>query len=353
MNKITKYILLLIFSGLALFMISRMLDTNSELLDEADEISNEAGNEKIHIVDGYKAIQLDDEVVSTSGIQFEPLSAVVFSPEFAAYAEVLDIAPLVMLKTEYADLLAEKNVTQTELNNRNKILERAENLYRIKSLASGELEMNRAERDIKAAELRAMIVRLEGIAYKLESRWGQSIGNLVLDPKKQTDFDSLASYRTLLVLVSLLKNQRLDDPEQKVFVSSLNQRNTAHSVRYLDKANQISNPLYGESHIYLLDSQKLRPGMRLFAWIKESGEDKTGLFLPASAVIWYANEPWIYVSHSDNIFVRKPLGNATKLDDGWLLDEGQIGKDALVVSKGGQSLLSEEFKWAIPNEDDD
>lgn len=353
MNKITKNILLLIISGLVIFLISKMLDTNNDLAGESDETSDNAGAEKIHIVDGYKAVQLDDEIVSTSGIQFEHLSAMVFAPEISTYAEVLDISPLVMLKTEYVNLLAEKDILEIDLKHLNKSLQRAESLHRIKSLATGVLEKNMADRDVKAAKLHAMNARLESFLYSINSSWGQTIGNLVLDQKRQADFDSLASHETSLILVSLLKNQTLGNPDQAVFVSSTSRRNAAHSARYIDRANQSSNPLYGESYIYSLDSQKLRPGMRLFAWIKESGEDKTGLFLPESAVIWYANEPWIYVIHSDNVFVRKPLGNAIKLDDGWLLNKGQIENDALVVTSGGQSLLSEEFKWAIPNEDDD
>lgn len=353
MNKITKNILLLIIFGLVIVLISKALDTNNDAADDADEISDNAGAEKIHIVDGYKAVQLDNEIVSTAGIQFEHLSAMVFTPEFSAYAEVLDISPLVMLKTEHVNLLAEKDILKIDLKHLDRTLQRAEGLHRIKSLATGELEKNRADRDVKVAELRAMNTRLESLTYRINSSWGQLIGDLVLDQKKQADFDSLASHQTLLILVSLLKNQTLGSPEQQVFVSSTSRRNAAQSARYIDRANQSSNPLYGESYIYSLESPKLRPGMRLFAWIKDSGEDKTGLFLPETAVIWYANEPWIYVTHSDNVFVRKPLGNAIKLEDGWLLNKGQFDNDVLVVTRGGQSLLSEEFKWAIPDEDDD
>jgi hypothetical protein len=93
--------------------------------------------------------------------------------------------------------------------------------------------------------------------------------------------------------------------------------------------------------------------MKLFAWIEESGVNIEGLFVPESAVIWYANQPWIYLVQDDELFIRKPLSDVRKINDGWLLkDDSLIGGD-LLVTKGGQTLLSEEFKWAIPDEDDD
>ena len=149
-----------------------------------------------------------------------------------------------------------------------------------------------------------------------------------------------------------MKNKTLINPQQKVFVNNRNQRQTAKQVSYLDQARQISNPLYGESYIYLLDMQKLSAGLRLFAWIEEEGKSINGFFLPETAVIWYANEPWMYIRYNDDMFVRKPLGSARKLTNGWLFEESQMN-DILVITSGGQTLLSEEFKWAIPDEDDD
>ena len=93
--------------------------------------------------------------------------------------------------------------------------------------------------------------------------------------------------------------------------------------------------------------------MRLFAWVEESGNSSEGYFITDQAVIWYANEPWIYVKHGEELFIRKPLGKAKKIDNGWLLEDKTLVGDDLVVIKGGQILLSEEFKWAIPDENDD
>lgn len=198
-----------------------------------------------------------------------------------------------------------------------------------------------------------MNTRLASFTYKLKSLWGEKLAGFILDQDKQVEFDALATYKKSLILLSLSKNRTLNHQLQQVFISNVNQRESALSVSYLDQAKHVNNPLYGESYLYLLESKNLRAGMRLFAWIEESGHSLDGLFVPEGAVIWYANEAWIYTRHDDDLFVRKPLGNARRVNNGWLLADEMLVGDEQVVTGGGQTLLSEEFKWAIPDEDDD
>ena len=360
MNLFIKAFLYLIIITLAGFLFAKVTDQEFGLVKEiavSDEVHeyNTADNdndEKIQIVDGYKAIKVDEVIINTSGIKFEQLSGMSFKPEFTAYAEVMNIAPLVSLRSEYLNLRAEKSILQNDVNNHHKILKRAEALNKTKSLTTRELENIRADYAVKVSRLNAMETRLQGFVYNLKSNWGDKISQLLLEENHRSDFDKLASHEASLISISLLKNQTLANPQQKVYVSSKNQRSTAIQVHFFDQAKQASNPLYGESYIYLLESQKLSSGIRLFAWIEQQGEPMRGFFVPDSAVIWYANKPWIYTRYEDDLFVRKPLGVARKLTNGWLLQE-PFANNAWVVTSGSQTLLSEEFKWAIPDEDDD
>ncbi len=358
MNWLIKSFLILLVICLALFLTVRTIDKDNDLIkdlivndDESDEEEEE--EERISIIDGFKAIELAEEVVEASGLKFESLKSISIRPEFIAYAEVVDIQPLVSLKVEYLELLSDLKVLQNDLYNHNKILKRAEALHQAKSISTRDLEKTRFERDRKTSELNAANARLNGFVFKVKSSWGDRLSNLVLDKEQQNEFGEIASYQKAVILLSLPKNQSLDYQKQTIFVSGLNQRETAQTVSYLDQAKQVNNPLYGETYFYLHDSQKMRSGMRLFAWVEESGNSSEGYFITDQAVIWYANEPWIYVKHGEELFIRKPLGKAKKIDNGWLLEDKTLVGDDLVVIKGGQILLSEEFKWAIPDENDD
>ena len=370
MNLIIKIVLFLITTLLLLFLLDRTTSFDISMLeglidmdkktsgteirtDEDDKVQTQDGDiERIQIIEGYKAIKIEQEVINAAGLTFEKPVSRTIMPEFTAYAEVVDITPLVAAKTRYTNLEADINVLKSNLHSLDLILKRARALHESNSLSTGELEKHRADRNLKAAEIDAMNTHLVNLAVEIESGWGKEITRLVLDRDRQDLFDRLTSHQSALVQVSLLKDKTLGNIQQKVYVSNKNQRNTAQEVKYLDRAIHVNNQLHGESYFYLLESGNLFPGNRLFAWIEESGSSMTGLFIPENAVIWYANEPWIYIKHDEQLFVRKPLNNARKLVDGWLVRDG-INEDDIIVSHGGQTLLSEEFKWAIPDEDDD
>lgn len=352
-NSILTVILLIAGLGGIAYMVEN--DMVREFLTENganDNDDEDTGEERIHIIDGYKAVKLDDEQLENAGIQSEQLSVMEFRPELSAHAEVIDIAPLVNLKTGYANLHAEKKILQNALQNLRANLARAQALHKARSLSTRELEQHRAAVDNKNAELDAVLTRIDSLAYRIKSDWGEVTGSMVLDADKEPLFNRLAMHEDFLVMLSLPKNMTLTGTDQNVYVNHVNRRAGAVSATYLDQARHAGNPLYGESYIYLVSSEKLRPGMRLFAWIEETDETLTGLFVPEKAVIWYANDPWIYIQHDRDIFVRKPLAGAKRVENGWLLNNG-VDRDDMVVVKGGQTLLSEEFKWAIPDEDAD
>ncbi len=362
MNWLIKVFLILLIISLTIFLAVRTIDKDNDLINSIlvndDAAENDDGvqddeGEKISIIDGYKAIEIDEKIAEASGLKFESLKSISISPEFIAYAEVVDVQPLVSLKAEHQVLLAERKVLQNALYNHNKILERAEALNKAKSLSTRDLEKSRFERDQKASELNVVNTRVNGFVFGVKSNWGDILSSLILDKERQDEFAEVAMEQKALILLSLPKGKFLDHENQRVYVGALNKRELAQEISYLDQAKQVNNPLYGESYYYLLDSRKVRSGMRLFAWIEESHNISEGYFITDRAVIWYANEPWIYVKHGEELFIRKPLGEAKKIDDGWLLEDKILVGDDLVVIEGGQTLLSEEFKWAIPDENDD
>ncbi len=361
MKLLIKFFLISIILCLTAFLVIHMNGMSGSLVSEsiaveeshAEDEGEDDEETRVLIIDGYKAIQLDEDTVTASGLEFKQVETTYFKPESIAYADVIDIEPLVTSKTEYEAILAQQRILINDLHNHNKILQRAEALHKAKSLSTRDLEKNRADRDLKSSQLSAVNTRLTSIKYKVKSFWGNEIAGYMFDQDMLSELDALMSYNKLLILLSLPKGKTLENKEQKVFVNNTNKRETSFPATYFDKANRVSNPLYGESYIYSTNAENLRVGTRLFAWLEESGENIEGLFIPESAVVWYANEPWIYLKHGDDLFIRKPLGDARKINQGWFLENNTLIGSDLVVTRGGQTLLSEEFKWAIPDEDDD
>lgn len=348
MNQLINFFKKLLVFSLTFFLLLQLASCTGENEHEEEDEENE-----VIIVDGYKAINLDEEAIVAAGIVTEYVERMFLSQESIAYAEVIDIASIVALKGEYETALSEKNILVKDLNIHNRIFKRAEALHQAKSLSTRELDKSRAERDLKSSQLSAINTRLSNIRYKIKSIWGNSLTSYLLEDEKKSDFELLASNQLKLVLLSLPKNKTFTNSKQNVFVSHINDRSTAKKANYLDQAVRVNNPLYGESYYYLIESKKIRTGMKLFAWVDDNNDEIEGLFIPESAVVWYANQPWIYLKQGEELFIRKPLTNSIKINKGWLLEDEHLISDELVVTQGGQTLLSEEFKWAIPDEDDD
>ncbi len=371
MNLLVKSLLLAIVAVLLLFLYNRFVGEDDTAVpgivsdlwphgaateedadgDDDEDGAGEAG-ERIEIVNGHKAIRISQDVIETAGLEFDTPETMSVTPEFKAYAMVLDPVPLVNAKATYQNLQAEIKILETDLFERNRILKRAEALHRSKSLSTRELERHRADRNLKASELQASTTRLENMLLDIRTRWGGELARILFDEDAQSLFQQMSNHETALVQVSLPRGKSLFGSGQKVYISDSNRRDSAREARYLDRAGRIDNELHGESYYYLFDSARFPPGSRLFAWVQESADSQTGLLIPDAAVVWYASEPWVYLRHGDHLFVRMPLADATRVEQGWLVQTGITADDRIVI-RGGQTLMSEEFKWAIPDEDDD
>jgi len=90
----------------------------------------------------------------------------------------------------------------------------------------------------------------------------------------------------------------------------------------------------------------LRPGMAFQAWIPVSGEPRTGVVVPRSAVVRSGARSWIYLQVSEGEFSRRELRDALSVEGGWFVQDGYTPGQAVVTS-GAQCLLSEELKSQI------
>ena len=93
--------------------------------------------------------------------------------------------------------------------------------------------------------------------------------------------------------------------------------------------------------------------MRLDAWVPESQEPVTGVMIPDDSIIWYAGQPWAYTEIDNGLYQRVSLKHTLPAAEGLFDEQGLINPGDELVVDGAQTLLSEEFKWQIVEEDDD
>jgi hypothetical protein len=92
------------------------------------------------------------------------------------------------------------------------------------------------------------------------------------------------------------------------------------------------------------------PGMNVLAFLS-SGEALDGVAIPAEALVWWQDRPWVYRRTEPDTFVRTELATDQPTPAGGYIDRN-LGKDVEIVTHGAQLLLSEEFRAQIQVGDD-
>lgn len=98
----------------------------------------------------------------------------------------------------------------------------------------------------------------------------------------------------------------------------------------------------GASYYYRADGSGLRVDQRLTATVPLGSAARSGVTVPAAAVIWYAGQPWVYVETAAGRFQRRPLAQDARNPDGWFATDGFRAGERVVV-RGGELLLSQEL----------
>ncbi|MBT8446729.1 MAG: hypothetical protein HKO62_00020, partial [Gammaproteobacteria bacterium] len=134
----------------------------------------------------------------------------------------------------------------------------------------------------------------------------------------------------------------------------------AWTGRYISSAARRRLGTRGHTAWYLVEGHDLSASTRLYAWLSRTGaaggaRDRTSAtvtVVPASALVWHSGRSWVYRREADGAFVRIAVDTGAQTADGRLVSGAlEAGDD--IVTRGAQVLLSEEFRWSIPDEDED
>jgi hypothetical protein len=156
------------------------------------------------------------------------------------------------------------------------------------------------------------------------------------------------------VLVQMVFPYELDArPEQaKLAIAPPTAQTARYSARYVSRAPQSDVSVPGRTYFYVVPAEGFRAGMRVLGRLNLGGNLRTGVTVPAAAVVWHGGKAWAYVKEEDDLFVRKEVLSLDDLGDGFFATQN-FGPGNQVVVSGAQLLLSEEMKLQIRNENED
>jgi len=327
----------------------RPADNQSDTDDDDDDHPS-----RLRMQDGVLGIELTPETQAISGIQVHPAEAMQYRQEMQALAEVVSIEPLLKLRTGSDRLRAEIRITEVELQRSREAYERLSLLHEDNAnISTRQLEEARAQMQADLARLAAQKQQLRSLHDEAIQAWGEILAEWALNADGDGLFQQLLKRHEVLLNLTLGRNQSLPETSRVIFINRNDNRINARKAYLISPAPRTEPSLQGETYFFHARADRLRVGMRLRAWIPISGEVIEGVYAPADAVIWQAGKPWVYFHNGDDFFYRRALDSPSRLSDDWFIPSPQVREGELIVTTGAQMLLSEEYRWQIPDEDDD
>lgn len=227
-----------------------------------------------------------------------------------------------------------------------------ERLARLRALSSrGEITVAREmaalevdyQRERQAASAR--VAQVDALDTALLARWGVALaalvrtGSAVLAPLEAGDAR----------LIAFVADGQAPGT---VHVAADGQRAAAVPAQVLGPAATTLGGTAGRSFLALAQDDRLRVGMALTVWLPTATSPVDGVLLPASALVWHHGAQWYYSTSDGATFDRHPLGAARAVGADFLVPAAQAPSGRIVL-RGAQALLAEEYRDAIPEEDDD
>lgn len=353
MKNILTILLLLGFAGLLAYFttgqdgIEALLSREELEDDDEDELQT-----RQRLIEGTLSVSLSKQTQIQAGIETIQAEEIQLDAEERAFARVIDVSGLLDLRAGARTALAQKQIIETVSRNSKELLDQLTILHKeAGNISSSQLQSARAKWQEEQARVKAVDAELESIRNRMLQQWGSELTVLALDPGAEL-FDRLLTRQDVLLMLSLKTGQQLSESENFVLINRSDKRVEARKAWFISDAPLTDSTLQGETHIFRTSAEGLRIGMQIFAWLPGTGFSGKGIRIPRESVIWYAGQAWAYLQVDDGLFARRNLIDAVQFQDSWLVQENFQAGEKIVVS-GAQTLLSEEFKYAIPDEDDD
>jgi hypothetical protein len=297
-------------------------------------------------------VRIEDEISDYAGIEIHGLSEISFFPEFKAIAEVVNLHPMLALRTRHQHALSAVRIAKVADNSAKQELSRLQVLSKgIGSIATKKVSYAQAALNESKAKLAGSLIALQSINDEAIQIWGETIASWLMDQKTK-EWQRLLQHKDSLLLVTLAADDSLAADQRFIRIARGGSREQARKAYYVSPALSTDSLVQGETYFFKTMTGNLRSGMRIEAWIAEGNEPLQGVFIPKQAIVWHEGQPWVYVQIHNGLYQRKSV-KGSLVSAGGFFTQSELKAGESLVLTGAQMLLSEEFKWQIADEDDD
>lgn len=297
------------------------------------------------------SVTLSPEMQERGGIATANPKPFVFREETQAYVTVIDPAGLSDLRKSYLNAEAGAVKAKAALDATREEYGRMKTLYGEKNVSGKAFQSAEASFRADEADTSAASEAVRAVELSADQQWGGTISGWI--KSGSGSFARLARQEDVLLQVTLPQDYSVvyAPTGLKVILPS----GKAAAIKLISPAPRTDPRIQGRSFFYIASVKEtdLVPGMNASA-VFPSGPPVSGLFVPASAVVWWQGRAWAYVKTGADTFTRREVATGEPVEGGWFVSRGFSSQDSIVV-KGAETLLSQEFlaKPAGGGEDED
>lgn len=336
-------------TGILVLVVWGFLAGSRERAAEAESEKIVAVAPRVTQIDDLPAITLDAAGQRHSGLVVQPQASTTHRDEFQAIGTVLSIQDLSALRTAHVSAQAQVDTTNAAAQasaaeyHRLSVLHDEEQDVSTKALQAGEASMRADAASAQVAQAALAAAQQTAIA-----QWGRPLTEAAATNSPL--YTRLVTHQDVLVQVVLPSDVAVADPPPQ---ARLQVRSGTFATARLISASVRTDPrLQGASFLYVAPAAGLLPGTSLTVFLPV-GSERQGALIPASAIVWWQGQPWVYSRHGSGQFVRRALPVDQSAEKGWFVPRGFAGGEPIVVT-GAQLLLSEELRSQIqPGGDND
>ena len=303
---------------------------------------------RLALIDGRRRLVLSAADRELADIAVETLTASEIALERRVPGTVIDAAAL--REAQRARLAAEA-ARRAQMASAAALEERLQRLTRI--AADTQLGAQREVADLELGWRReiergvALDAELGRLDQLLIAQWGTA---LTAASRPGSPLDAALAAGDSAVIQFAAPGE---SPPDQIFIATDGDRDSARAGTLVGAAPDIVPGLPGATWYARAAAGGLRRGMRVDLWLAQRDGTLPGVELPTSALVWHGGQHWYFAALGDGVFERRavPVG-AIAQGRGIVLPV----TDAMaltVVTRGAQTLLAEEFRGAIPDEDED
>jgi hypothetical protein len=296
-------------------------------------------SKRVQTVNGETVVIIATDVQRASHIDVGSLATSVLQPESTAYATVIDLQPLFDLRNRSAAARADRASAQAQAEASRPQYARDRALFEDdRNVSQKSLQEARAVMKTDQAKLQAAEAAQNGLDATLRQQFGDALASAATAPVSDL-FRQLLAGRAVVLRVTLPANDGASAPVH-ITVDGLDGQPV--SARRLSASPQGDPAVQGNPYLYAAGSA-LPVGTRTTARVPLGEKSTPGLLIPASAVVWYGGQPWVYVRTAADRFTRRYVPSVLAVDRGIIVTSGFRAGDSVVI-RGAQLLLSEELR---------